>query len=111
MSDFKAFFRRIGEIEISLSEKNPVSAKLTGMPQAPVSFSVYNGGIESSLIPVPFMQDAWLNRIGGITSTLTYTSDVTPVPDYLEIEPEVIWVYPDYESWNNVYSNTTWNIN
>lgn len=29
---------------------------------------------------------------------------------YLEIEPELIWVYPDMDTSNNVYSNTTWNI-
>lgn len=30
---------------------------------------------------------------------------------YLEIEPEIIWVIPDYDVSNNVFSNTTWNIN
>lgn len=29
---------------------------------------------------------------------------------YLEIEPEVLWVYPDYERENFVYSNTEWFI-
>lgn len=29
---------------------------------------------------------------------------------YLEIEPTVLWVYPDYERENNVYSNTEWFI-
>lgn len=31
-------------------------------------------------------------------------------PAYLEIEPELIWVYTDTYSNNNVYSNTDWNI-
>ena len=30
---------------------------------------------------------------------------------YLEISPEVIWVYPDFDVENYVYSNTTWYIN
>ena len=30
---------------------------------------------------------------------------------YLEIEPDTLWVYPDMEVSNNVYSNTSWNIN
>lgn len=30
---------------------------------------------------------------------------------YLEIEPEIIWVYYDLESMNDVSSNTTWHIN
>lgn len=31
-------------------------------------------------------------------------------PPYLEIEPEIIWVYPDWSAYNDVYSNTTWNV-
>lgn len=34
----------------------------------------------------------------------------TPAP-YLEIAPEIIWVYPDWSAYNDVYSNTTWNVN
>ena len=41
---------------------------------------------------------------------LVYRKGTTPVP-YLEIEPELIWVYTDIPADNNVYSNTTWNIN
>lgn len=29
---------------------------------------------------------------------------------YLEIEPELIWVYPDWSVENRVYSNTNWII-
>ena len=29
---------------------------------------------------------------------------------YLEIEPEVLWVFQDLESMNDVYSNLSWNI-
>lgn len=29
---------------------------------------------------------------------------------YLEIDPEVIWVYPDWAVDNDVYSNTKWNV-
>ena len=36
--------------------------------------------------------------------------DISNIP-YLEIEPEFIWVYPDFEVDNDVYSNLTWNIN
>lgn len=31
-------------------------------------------------------------------------------PPYLEISPEIIWVYPDWSAYNDVYSNTTWNV-
>ena len=30
---------------------------------------------------------------------------------YLEIEPEILWVYPDFDNYNNVYSNTQWVVN
>lgn len=30
---------------------------------------------------------------------------------YLEIEPEIIWVYSDWEVENQVFSNTDWYIN
>ncbi len=29
---------------------------------------------------------------------------------YLEISPEIIWVYPDWSAYNDVFSNTYWNI-
>lgn len=29
---------------------------------------------------------------------------------YLEIEPTILWVYPDLERTNDVFSNTYWNI-
>ena len=32
-------------------------------------------------------------------------------PPYLEINPVIIWVYPDVETDNDVLSNTRWNVN
>lgn len=34
----------------------------------------------------------------------------TVTDPYLEIEPETIWVYPDWAVDNDVYSNTKWNV-
>ena len=34
----------------------------------------------------------------------------TVIDPYLEIEPEMIWVYPDWAVDNDVYSNTKWNV-
>ncbi len=34
-----------------------------------------------------------------------------PEKPYLEIEPTVLWVYPDFENTNDVFSNTYWRIN
>ena len=36
--------------------------------------------------------------------------DETPLPPYLEIEPEMVWLQ-DWGADNDVYSNTNWNIN
>ena len=37
--------------------------------------------------------------------------DVSTIDNpYLEIEPEVIWVNPEWAVDNNVYSNLTWNV-
>lgn len=34
----------------------------------------------------------------------------TKVAPYLEIEPDILWVFPDIESVNEVFSNTSWNV-
>ena len=34
-----------------------------------------------------------------------------PEEPYLEIEPTILWVYPDIENTNDVFSNTYWRIN
>ena len=39
-----------------------------------------------------------------------YCGQIIPTP-YLEIEPEIIWVYPDWAVENQVFSNTDWYIN
>lgn len=39
-----------------------------------------------------------------------FCGQFVPAP-YLEIEPELLWIYPDFEVENNVYSNTDWYIN
>ena len=44
-------------------------------------------------------------QLSGVV--LTRVCDVAELP-YLEIHPELIWVYPDIESSNDVYSNLDW---
>jgi hypothetical protein len=39
-----------------------------------------------------------------------YCGQILPTP-YLEIEPELIWVYAGWEIENYVFSNTNWKIN
>lgn len=91
---------RIGGITSSLSrESGGISSVFTRF-----------GGITSSL-----------ERIGGISSSLKKRSGISCRmglvcrPNigklYLEIEPKIIWVYPDWSAYNDVYSNTFWNVN
>lgn len=50
-------------------------------------------------------------QVGKISCGIVYSPDAEVIVKYLEIEPKVIWVYPDFEVSNNVYSNTDWSIN
>lgn len=56
----------------------------------------------------------------GITATLSHEAiqarlSMVCTPSirapYLEISPEIIWVYDGLEQYNDVLSNTYWNIN
>ena len=53
---------------------------------------------------------ASLRRIGQMSCRLSLVCSSGVVIHYLEIEPTMIWVYPDFEVDNNVYSNTLWNV-
>ena len=48
-------------------------------------------------VGMAFLGDVLVYRKGGETP-------------YLRIEPEVIWVVPDWAVDNDVFSNVTWNI-
>ena len=53
--------------------------------------------------------------LGDVPVGRAYLGDVLvfdkgPAAPYLEIAPELIWVYPDWSAQNDVYSNTTWNV-
>ena len=56
----------------------------------------------------------------GITATLSHEAiharlSMVCTPSirapYLEISPGIIWVYPDWSAYNEVYSNTNWTVN
>ena len=42
---------------------------------------------------------------------LTYIKEAEIHTPYLEISPEIVWVYDNVEAYNDVFSNTTWNVN
>ena len=52
-----------------------------------------------------------LRREGVIKCIFTYICDTNIQQPYLEISPEVIWVYSNVEATNDVFSNITWHIN
>lgn len=53
---------------------------------------------------------ARMERNGGMTCQFALICDTGFVDPYLEINPEIIWVYPDWSAYNDVYSNTNWNV-
>ena len=69
------------------------------------------GGIEASLTRVCGGISATFTKVGGMTCRLGLVCKPNILHPYLEIEPELIWVYPDWATDNNVYSNTSWKVN
>lgn len=99
MSCLSLTLRRVGSIEAEASlVPSGVSAELerSGAPEAA------------------------LRRVGGLAATaqrVRVTARLTRVCDtdirtpYLEIEPTILWVYPDIANTNDVFSNTYWRVN
>lgn len=99
-----------------------LTGKLTRVGGISVSFDRVSSGISVSLDRVnSFM--ALLTRIGGDIQTshvrvggdISVSFGLVCSPNisgpYLNIEPTVLWVYPNLENTNDVYSNTEWEIN
>lgn len=57
---------------------------------------------------------AGISKVDSGISAIVKVICTANTPDkseyYLEIEPELIWVYPDMEVENSVFSNTNWHI-
>ena len=105
---------------VKLDRVDGISAsaeKEGGINAAVESVSGINASLEPGVIPFAFSFDKKggivfdADRLDGIECTFTYTDRKDISRKYLEIEPEVIWVWPDLESLNDVYSNVTWHIN
>lgn len=67
------------------------------------------GGVDATAERVGGM-DASMERVGGITCRFSLICSTGVVPPYLEISPEVIWVFTDWSAQNEVLSNTRWNV-
>ena len=77
------------------------------------------GGINASVAPEAGI-DVRLERVGGIAVTTKRVGGIScrmwqecstniGKKKYLEIEPQIVWVLNGWTS-NDVYSNTTWNV-
>ena len=111
MSCMSASLTRVGGGKMSLSRVGDIINTRLSRIGGNITASTSNiGGSKVSL-----------NRIGGdISISLSRTEPISckiklicssgVTVRYLEIEPTMIWVYPDIESINNVYSNTQWNV-
>lgn len=97
-----------------------ISVKITRVGEIGVSSELASEGIGVGIVRegAPVVRCSRLDT--GITATLIHDAiqarlSMVCTPSiqapYLEIEPEIIWVYPDWERTNDVFSNTTWNIN
>lgn len=53
--------------------------------------------------------DVHLTRKGGLKARFGLICKSGIVPPYLEINPEVVWIWTE-PAYNDVYSNTRWNI-
>ena len=67
------------------------------------------GGIDATATRIGGI-DASMERVGGMTCRFSLICSTGVVPPYLEINPEVIWVFTDWSAQNDVYSNTRWNV-
>ena len=112
MSCMSASLTRVGGGKVSLTR---VGGNTT------VSLGKIGGDIEvtSKLINNPVVSldrvggntTVSLRRVGQMSCSLNLVCSTGVVIHYLEIEPTMIWVYPDFDVNNNVYSDTFWNVN
>ena len=68
------------------------------------------GGISASLVQVGGRISVTLGPTTKITVRFDEVCSVNIKELYLEINPTIIWVYPDLETDNDVISNTRWNV-
>lgn len=96
-----------------------MSAKITRVGKIGASSELVSEGIRAGITRAGSMSARFSKVPNGITATLNRNAirarlSMVCTPSirtpYLEIEPELIWVYPDWAVDNNVYSNTHWNV-
>ena len=97
-----------------------IAVKITRVGEIGVSSELASEGIGVGIVREGALGVRCSKLDTGITATLTHEAiqarlSMVCTPSirtpYLEIEPKILWVYPDWERTNDVYSNTTWHIN
>ena len=96
-----------------------MSAKITRVGKIGASSELVSEGIRAGITRACAMTASCSKVPTGITATLDRDAiqarlSLVCTPSirtpYLEISPEIIWVYPDWSAYNDVFSNTYWNI-
>ena len=108
----KAILDRVGgSLSASLSHGSAITASLTGGMSGNTFGLTRVGGLEFGLTRLVCRNSYLLDRIESkVKCEFERVYEEVGEAKYLEIEPTVLWVYPDLESLNDVYSNTTWNV-
>lgn len=96
------------------------SVKITRVGRIGITSGLVSEGIRAGITREGTMSAHCSKVPTGITATLDrdairarlsmVCSPSIRVP-YLEIQPEILWVYSDLEQYNEVLSNTYWNVN
>lgn len=108
----KAILDRIGgALSASLSHGCAITASLTGVISGNDAELMRVAGLEYGLTRLVCRNSCLLDRVeSNIKCEFERVYEEVGEAKYLEIEPTVLWVYPDIESMNDVYSNTHWNV-
>lgn len=97
-------------LSVTLTRAGGISASSEHVPSGMSAGLVRTGGIAASHERV----DEWITATvvkTGFAADLARVCTTSIRNPYLEIEPELIWVYPDWAVDNDVLSNTYWHIN
>lgn len=97
----------MGCITVKHTPIGGISCKCVGVDQMNVN-AESQGGISASAKPLPGIS-ASAKRVGGISCRVYQICSVSIREPYLEISPTVIWVLAG-QTYNDVFSNTFWNI-
>ena len=111
MTEYRICLSHIGGISATIEKLSEMVATAIKEKEGRACLELIKERITASLYGYASINKIQLGREGKISCNMVYSPDADVDILYLEIEPELIWVYPDFEVSNNVYSNTEWVIN